>query len=66
MEEHLREIRLTHLSDVFSRTTKINECYINKIRAVTDSHRLLLERILWSHRYDLSQLKILWCEINKK
>lgn len=49
----------THLRNVFSRTTEINEGNINKVGAVTDSHCLLFKRVLRSHRNDLSQLQIL-------
>jgi hypothetical protein len=57
-------IRLTHLCDVFSRAAEINECYIYKVRTVADSYGLFFERILRSHRNDLSQFQIL-CEYTK-
>lgn len=57
--EKIKQIKSTHLSDVFPRATEVQERNVDEIRAVAHCHRLLLERILRSHRNDLSQFKIL-------
>lgn len=47
-----------HLSNVLSRTWKINKSHIDKVRAAANGYRLVFECILRSHCYNLSLLAV--------
>jgi len=49
----------THLCNVPFSATEIDKCHVHKIRAMANGDGLLLERILWPHRHNLSQLSVL-------
>lgn len=50
---------LTHLGNVPSGAAKVDERHVDEIGAVTDRHRLLLQRVLLTQSHNLTQLVVL-------